>query len=269
VPRLIRGAFHPPSQSILLKEPLKRRTSRATCSPFGSIGSNLQPPIDTTIDTRRSLPTASRPASCLPGEVVSSARRPGPILPSDLSWRRWAPKSKGIWVHVPLCILVVLDDVLSSAWPPVGGRIIQLVSHGPVASQALLEHPCKNRYPAVNIVKDANFGLAMVSAMEAAGVLDQGSLPGDGQGQEQSVQPGVVEPLADEAPRSQKDPLLRVGDLRELLCRPPACLRACSPFENQDIPRSPSKALGEELKIVSPLCEQHRRPALHRHNPRT
>ncbi len=48
--------------------------------------------------------------------------------------------------------------------------------------------------------------------MEAASVLDQGPLPGDGQSQEKRIETSVIEPLADVLARGDEKPLLVIGD---------------------------------------------------------
>ena len=93
--------------------------------------------------------------------------------------------------------------------------------------------------------------------MEAARVLDKGTLPCDGESQEEGVQAGIIEPLADETARRHHDPLLRFRDLREVLGRLPTCLRAAAAFQYDDIPGHAPKAIGEELDMVPPLREDH------------
>jgi hypothetical protein len=134
--------------------------------------------------------------------------------------------------------------------------VLDLIPHRPVASLALLEHSSQHRHFPVNIGEDANIELSPVLAMKATGVLDQGTLPCDGQSQQQGVKAGIVESLADEASRRQQDPLLRVGDPREFLGGLPPGLRAGAPFEDHDVPGNSSEALGKEVKVVPPLCEE-------------
>ena len=53
--------------------------------------------------------------------------------------------------------------------------------------------------------------------VQTPGVLDERPLPRNRHREEERVQARVVEPLADEPPRGEEQPFLRLGNARELL----------------------------------------------------
>ena len=67
----------------------------------------------------------------------------------------------------------------------VGGGLPHLVPHGPVSPQPPLVHAGEHGNVEVGVVVDEDFGFTFTQAVQAAGILGQGSPPGDRQRQEQ------------------------------------------------------------------------------------
>ena len=114
----------------------------------------------------------------------------------------------------------------------------------------------------IHVVVDAHLGLARAQAVKAAGVLDERALPRDGHGQEEGVQPRVVEPLADVASGRQDEALLVARDGGQLRLGLPPCLGGHTALEHHEVTRKASQARGEVLEVVSPLREEDRRSSL-------
>ena len=73
-------------------------------------------------------------------------------------------------------------------------------------------HRQQHRHAVIDIVEDLNHALRRVDAVEATGVLLDRAAPGHGQGKEQCVEAGIVEPLANVAAGCEQHPRLLVGD---------------------------------------------------------
>ena len=68
----------------------------------------------------------------------------------------------------------------------------------PIAPLTLCPHPAQPRIIDFHIVIDTKVGLALAAAVKAAGILLERSLPGDRQGQDEGVEAGMIEALADQ-----------------------------------------------------------------------
>lgn len=79
------------------------------------------------------------------------------------------------------------------------------VADRPISRPPPLEHPGEHGNFAIDAVDDARFDLPSVRSVQAPRVLHQRPSPGDREGEEQDVQAGVVEALADVAPRGEEE----------------------------------------------------------------
>jgi hypothetical protein len=75
-----------------------------------------------------------------------------------------------------------------------------MVPDGSVASQAALEHAGQHWYATINVVVDPHLALARMESPDSAGVLNECPLPGSRRGEEEGIQLGIVESLADGSP---------------------------------------------------------------------
>jgi hypothetical protein len=89
------------------------------------------------------------------------------------------------------------------------------ITDGFIAAAAPVEHSRKHRHVEVCIVVHTHLALAVVEAMQSAGVLGNGSSPGNGKGQKQRVQPRIVEALTNVLPSSQNHSGLLTRDGRQ------------------------------------------------------
>ncbi len=101
------------------------------------------------------------------------------------------------------------------------------VSDGFISVTTAVEHPREHCDVQVSVVVNAHFTLAFMQAMQSADVLRDRSMPGDRKRQEQGVEPGVVESLADVAARCQEHAIL-VGWNRGQRCYLCDRARLCS-----------------------------------------
>jgi hypothetical protein len=78
-------------------------------------------------------------------------------------------------------------------------RLAPRIADGAVPAQPPLEHPEQHRHVAVDVVEDANLGLAWMEAVEAARVLDQRPLPRHRQRQDTNPAESLDPPTDDSA----------------------------------------------------------------------
>jgi hypothetical protein len=106
--------------------------------------------------------------------------------------------------------------------------------------------------------------LAMVVAMQASGVLLQRSLPGDRHGQEESIQPGIIEPFTDVAPRGQQHTIILVRHLRELTRDGPVFLDSSSAAQRDQVLDMWPESTRQDCEVfLSFRQEQRRAPFFH------
>ena len=130
-----------------------------------------------------------------------------------------------------------------------------------VAGAALVEHAGKHRDIEVGVIVDADLALAIVEAMEAAGILGDDAAPGDRHGEEQGVEPRVVETFADEFAGGDHDArfIFRNG------CEPGHRLAQGFPahaaLQDDQMGRVRPDQLGEDFDMLGALRENKRRAA--------
>src|ERR1700694_6016285 len=94
--------------------------------------------------------------------------------------------------------------------------------------------------------------------MQPPGVLNQGPLPGDGQRQEERIEPRVVEALANVPASGKQEPFLSGRDGRELLTHVAVGLGSHPSPQHDKMPRKRSKLAREVLEVVPALGQQDR-----------
>jgi hypothetical protein len=99
-----------------------------------------------------------------------------------------------------------------------------------------------------------------MEAVESSGVLDQRAPPRYGHGEEQGVEPRVVEPFADVAPRGEDEPGLVLRDTGELRCHLSTLARGHASLEHHHMVYKRPEAGRQVLQVVLALGEQDRRP---------
>ena len=83
---------------------------------------------------------------------------------------------------------------------------------GFVGAAPLFEHTGEHRLVKIGVVVDAHLTLVLVEAMQTSNILSDGASPRYRHCQEQGVEAGLVEALADESARGQNH--LRLAVLR-------------------------------------------------------
>lgn len=91
------------------------------------------------------------------------------------------------------------------------------VADGFVAGTAAVEHARKHGDVEVGVVVNLDDFFAMVEAVKSSGVLGDGAAPGDGHGEEEGVEAGVVEAFADEFSGGDDDAGFVLGNRGELI----------------------------------------------------
>ena len=95
--------------------------------------------------------------------------------------------------------------------------------------------------------------------MQAPGVLDQGPLPGNGQRQEERVEPRIVEALADVAPGREQEAFLSRRDGGEPVTHVAAALAPMPPCRTTRCRANGRELAREVLEVVLALGQQDRR----------
>ena len=136
------------------------------------------------------------------------------------------------------------------------------VPDGFITAAASVEHPRQHRHIEIGVVVDAHLALAVVEAMQPAGVLGDGSSPRDWKRQKQRVQPRIVESLSDVLASGQDDPCLIARDD----CQPigdglPLLLAQPRPQHHEVTDARREHAL-ETVEVIVPLREHQRRTAV-------
>ena len=141
--------------------------------------------------------------------------------------------------------------------------VVAVVPDRLVPPQPLGEHPRQHRDVAIDVVVDAHLELALVQTVQSSRVLHDRPLPRDRHRQEQRVQPGVVEPLTEEAARRQHQPLLPRGHRRQTRHLLAPRLRAKPTVEHDRVRREPPQPRSQHFEVLASLREYHRRSPLH------
>ena len=133
-----------------------------------------------------------------------------------------------------------------------------LVTHRPVPAKAFVKHAHQHRTVTVHIVVDADLSFARIGAVKPASVLDQGALPRDGHGQEERIEPGIVEALADVATGRQQDAprILWYGGY--LLCHGATLSDSHTSAQHNYVIVSLLQPAGKELQVLPSLRQQNR-----------
>jgi len=95
-------------------------------------------------------------------------------------------------------------------------------------------------------------------AVQTPCVLDQSSFPGDGKGEEQRVEPDVVESFADVPARGEYQPFLVARNRREFLHRFFPLPGGHSPLQDDQVAGEFPKTLGQKIEVVLPFRQENR-----------
>lgn len=134
------------------------------------------------------------------------------------------------------------------------GRVDR-VAHGSVGLRALGEHAAQYGNVGIDVVVDASFGLLRVRPVEPAGVLDDGALPCDRHGEQERVETGVVEALADESPGREHQSRLIASELPQAGKRVATAARRDLAVERDELRDVLAQAFDEAVEMVAALCE--------------
>ena len=94
--------------------------------------------------------------------------------------------------------------------------------------------------------------------MQAPGVLDEGPLPGNGQCQEERVQPRIVESLTDVPAGGEQESFLSGRDGGEPVTHVASRLGAHPSLQDDQMPRKRSELACEVLEVVPALGQEDR-----------
>src|SRR5207249_2567380 len=179
---------------------------------------------------------------------------------SIAGWPRPGARISRATIEVPAGLLVVLDRRLLAELRGRERGLVSCIADRPIPPQPLLEHARKQRDPTIDVVVDAHLALSRAQPVEAPRVLDERALPRHGHGQEERVQPRVVEPLANVATRRENEALLTVRDGRQLRRRLSSRLGGHATLEYHQVAGEGSQPGPEVLEMVPPLGEEDRSP---------
>ena len=124
------------------------------------------------------------------------------------------------------------------------------VADGLIAPAAPVEHSCEHRHVEIRVVVDADLALAVVEAVQAAGVLRDRASPRDRQRQEQRVEAGIIEPFADVLAGRQDDPRLVAGNGREPVSDGLSLLLAEPGPQGNQVPHPVRESSLETVQVV-------------------
>lgn len=136
------------------------------------------------------------------------------------------------------------------------GRVT--IAQSPVPFHPLLEHSGQHRDVPVHVVVDSYLSLFGALAVQTPCVLDQSSFPGDGKGEEQRVEPDVVESFADVPARGQHQPLLIARDRREFSHDFSPLPGTHSALEDDQVASEFPHPPGQKIEMVLPFRQQNR-----------
>ena len=105
----------------------------------------------------------------------------------------------------------------------------------------------------VGVVVAANLRFPGMPTMQPPGVLHQRSAPGNRHGQEQRIQPAIVESLADVTPGRQYEALLIGPKGVQRVQRLPARLLAHASPEYDQMLGKPTQTIGKEVEMIPAL----------------
>lgn len=97
-----------------------------------------------------------------------------------------------------------------------------------------------------------------MQTVQAPCVLDQRTLPRYRHGKKQRIEPGVIEPLTNVAPRREDQTLLPVRDFRDLSSKLLSLARCHAALKHDQVTDEAAQTLGEVLEVIASLREQDR-----------
>ena len=109
------------------------------------------------------------------------------------------------------------------------------VADGFVAGAATVEHAGKHGDVEVGVVVNLHHFFAMVESVKSSGVLCDGAAPGDGHGEEEGVEAGVVEAFADEFSGGNDNAWFVLGNGGELIERCAEVFFSETAFEGDEV----------------------------------
>jgi hypothetical protein len=124
-----------------------------------------------------------------------------------------------------------------------------------VSCATAVEHAREHGDVEVGVVVNLHHSLAVVEAVKSSGVLRDGAAPGDGHGEEESVESGIVEAFADKLSGGKDDARFVLGDGRELLHSGAEGFLSEAPFEGDEVLNFFLQQGGQELKVFGSLGE--------------
>ena len=124
------------------------------------------------------------------------------------------------------------------------------VADGFVAGAAAVEHAGEHGDVEVGVVVDLHHLFAVMEAMESAGVLRDGPAPGDGHGEEEGVEAGVIEAFTDEFSGRDDEARFVFGDVGELFEGGTEGFFSEAAFEGDDVLDFFFEEVGQELDVL-------------------
>jgi len=100
------------------------------------------------------------------------------------------------------------------------------------------------------------------SRTSLAGVLDECPFPQHGEGEEERVEPRIVEALADVAPGREHEALLAVGNVRQVFPHASLLEGTHSTLQDDEMAREPLQPRGQGVQMIPPLGEDDGRAFL-------
>ena len=165
-------------------------------------------------------------------------------------------------LEMPEGLPVVLNGALFSRLGESERRLASCVADGAIRSEALLEQPQEHRNLPVDVVVDPNLGLCRMRPVKASAVLDERALPRDRHREEEGVETGVVEALADVATRREDEALGRVQNRGKLIGGATLLLGGHSALQHEEVAHESAEVHGKVLEVIFPLREEDGRSSL-------
>lgn len=126
------------------------------------------------------------------------------------------------------------------------------VSECSVAGLPLGGHAVEYWHSAIGVVVDDHLPLGLVFAMQPADILRERAGPRDRHGQEQRIQPRIIEAFSEIPARRQDQAFLTGGNKQSRLCSVALRGRHAAP-EHDQMPDKPLEARSKQLKVIAPL----------------
>src|ERR1019366_9301262 len=117
------------------------------------------------------------------------------------------------------------------------------ISKAPISSLPLERHLREHRLVPIDIVVNDNIAFRGVQAVQPAGILSKDSAPRNRHGQDQGIEPRVIEALTEIATRRHQHPFLASWNCGQGFGRPPRLPSAHAAMENDDVLRELQQAI--------------------------